>query len=60
MQVWVQGRPLDGEAFVARLKGGLGMCGRIYIKATLEEMLQNFAFADRGDVGSLQQPVPEV
>jgi hypothetical protein len=36
------------------------MCGRIYIKATLEEMLQNFAFADRGDVGSLQQPVPEV
>jgi len=26
------------------------MCGRIYIKATLEEMPQNFAFAGRGDV----------
>jgi hypothetical protein len=34
------------------------MCGRVYIKATLEEMLQNFAFADRGDVGSLSNQLP--
>ncbi|KWV56677.1 hypothetical protein AS026_33055 [Rhizobium altiplani] len=34
------------------------MCGRIYIKATLEEMLQNFAFADRGDVRSLSNQFP--
>ncbi len=34
------------------------MCGRIYIKATLEEMLQNFAFAGRGDVGSLSNQFP--
>ena len=34
------------------------MCGRIYIKATLEEMLQNFAFASRGDVVSLSNQFP--
>ncbi len=34
------------------------MCGRIYIKATLEEMLQNFAFAGRGGVGSLSNQFP--
>lgn len=34
------------------------MCGRIYIEATLEEMLQNFACADRGDVGSLSNQFP--
>ena len=34
------------------------MCGRIYIKATLEEMLQNFAFAARGDVEALSNQFP--
>ncbi|MBP2443786.1 putative SOS response-associated peptidase YedK [Rhizobium leguminosarum] len=34
------------------------MCGRIFIKATLEEMLQNFAFAARADVGNLSNQLP--
>jgi hypothetical protein len=34
------------------------MCGRIYIEASLDELLRNFGFAERGDVGGLDNRFP--
>lgn len=34
------------------------MCGRIYIKATLDDLLREFGFADPGDTGALSNAFP--
>jgi hypothetical protein len=36
------------------------MCGRVYIRSTLNGLLAAFGFADRGDVGSPKNNRPDI
>ena len=34
------------------------MCGRVYVKSTLAEMVSNFSFSDPAEVGALGNTLP--